>query len=29
VLLFDDIGAIRDKVVDLPYITRAYRAVRP
>ena len=29
VLLFDDIGAIGDKVVDLPYITRAYRAVRP
>ena len=27
--LFDDIGAIGDKVVELPYVTRAYRALRP
>jgi SAM-dependent methyltransferase len=27
--LFDDIGAIGDAVVELPYVTRAYRAVRP
>jgi hypothetical protein len=27
--LFDEIGAVDDKVVDLPYVTRAYRAVRP
>lgn len=27
--LFDEIGAIGDAVVDLPYVTRAYRAVRP
>lgn len=27
--LLDDIGAVGDKVVDLPYVTRAYRAVRP
>jgi len=27
--LFDDIGAIGDKVVELPYLTRAYRTVNP
>jgi SAM-dependent methyltransferase len=27
--LFDEIGAVGDRVVDLPYVTRAYRAVRP
>ena len=27
--LFDEIGAVGDKVVGLPYMTRAYRAVRP
>jgi len=27
--LFDEVGAVEDKVVDLPYVTRAYRAVRP
>lgn len=27
--LFDEIGAVGDKVVELPYVTRAYRAVRP
>ena len=27
--LFDDIGAIGDKVVELPYLTRAYRTVKP
>ena len=27
--LFDDIGAIGDKDIELPYVTRAYRAVRP
>ncbi len=27
--LFDEIGAVDDKAVDLPYVTRAYRAVRP
>lgn len=27
--MLDDIGAVGDKVVDLPYVTRAYRAVRP
>lgn len=27
--LFDAIGAVGDRVVDLPYVTRAYRAVRP
>ncbi|MET0861030.1 MAG: class I SAM-dependent methyltransferase [Microbacterium sp.] len=27
--LFDQIGAVGDRAVDLPYVTRAYRAVRP
>ena len=27
--LFDDVGAIGEKVVELPYITRAYRTVKP
>lgn len=27
--LFDDIGAVGDAVVELPYVTRAYRTVRP
>jgi SAM-dependent methyltransferase len=27
--LFDEIGAVGDAVVELPYLTRAYRAVRP
>lgn len=27
--LFDDIGAVGEAVVDLPYVTKAYRAVRP
>ena len=27
--LFDDIGAEGDAVIDLPYVTRAYRALRP
>ena len=27
--LFDDIGAIGEKVVELPYLTRAYRTVKP
>ncbi|GEP46789.1 class I SAM-dependent methyltransferase [Microbacterium saccharophilum] len=27
--LFDDIGAVGDAAVELPYVTRAYRAVRP
>jgi SAM-dependent methyltransferase len=27
--LMDEIGAVDDDVVDLPYVTRAYRAVRP
>lgn len=27
--LFDEIGAVGDHVVELPYVTRAYRAVRP
>lgn len=27
--LFDEIGAVGDTVVQLPYLTRAYRAVRP
>jgi len=27
--LFDEVGAVEEKVVDLPYVTRAYRAVRP
>jgi SAM-dependent methyltransferase len=27
--LFDEVGAVEDHVVDLPYVTRAYRAVRP
>lgn len=27
--LLDEIGAVDDAVVDLPYVTRAYRAVRP
>lgn len=27
--LFDDIGAVDDVVVDLPYVTHAYRAIRP
>ena len=27
--LFDEIGAVGDRVVDLPYVTRAYRAIRP
>ena len=27
--LFDEIWAVGDKVVELPYVTRAYRAVRP
>ena len=26
--LFDDIGAIADGSIDLPYVTRAFRAVR-
>ena len=26
--LFDEIGAVDDQVVELPYVTRAYRAVR-
>jgi hypothetical protein len=26
--LFDEIGAIGDAEVELPYVTRAYRAVR-
>jgi SAM-dependent methyltransferase len=26
--LFDEIGAVDDRAVDLPYVTRAYRAVR-
>ena len=26
--LFDEIGAVGDRVVELPYTTRAYRAVR-
>jgi SAM-dependent methyltransferase len=26
--LFDDIGAVDDTVIELPYVTRAYRAVR-
>lgn len=28
-VLFDDIGAVEDAVVELPYLTRAYRVVRP
>jgi len=27
--LFDEVGAVDDAVVDLPYVTRAYRAIRP
>jgi SAM-dependent methyltransferase len=27
--LFDELGAVGDATVDLPYVTRAYRAVRP
>jgi len=27
--LFDEVGAVGDRAVDLPYVTRAYRAVRP
>ncbi|HEY5845277.1 MAG TPA: hypothetical protein VIT42_00655 [Microlunatus sp.] len=27
--LFDEIGAVGDATVELPYVTRAYRAVRP
>lgn len=27
--LFDEIGAVGDTVVELPYVTRAYRALRP
>jgi len=27
--LFDEIGAVGDAVVSLPYVTRAYRALRP
>ena len=27
--LFDEVGAVGDAVVDLPYVTRAYRAIRP
>lgn len=27
--LLDEIGAVGDRAVDLPYVTRAYRAVRP
>lgn len=27
--LFDEIGAVEDAVIALPYVTRAYRAVRP
>jgi SAM-dependent methyltransferase len=27
--LFDEVGAVGDGVVDLPYVTRAYRAIRP
>jgi SAM-dependent methyltransferase len=27
--LFDEIGAVGEKVVELPYVTRAYRALRP
>ena len=27
--LFDQIGAVGDAVIDLPYVTRAYRVVRP
>ena len=27
--LFDEIGAVGDRVVDLPYVTRVYRSVRP
>lgn len=28
-VVFDDVGAIGDAVVDVPYLTRAYRAIRP
>lgn len=27
--LFDDIGAVGDAVVDLPYVTHAFRSIRP
>src|SRR3546814_4510373 len=27
--LCDDIGAVGDAVVDLPYVTRAFRTIRP
>jgi SAM-dependent methyltransferase len=27
--LFDEVGAVGDAVIDLPYVSRAYRAIRP
>jgi hypothetical protein len=27
--LFDELGLQPDDVIDLPYVTRAFRAVRP
>ena len=27
--LFDEIGAVGDATVELPYVTRAYRVLRP
>lgn len=27
--LFDEVGAVGDAVIDMPYVTQAYRAIRP